>query len=214
MSFVAKRVIASPKKFKFKRSNLKLWLMTLPFILLLVGLGTAAFLLSTNSDLRQQAAVLPYTVCRTPRSTQCSSDGSAVQTCIGYKLTSVTCKAGSKCEVYQNKPQCLPIANCTFWTNDNKVFECRGNTYYGCKNGKYQKMGGCNSGTTCVVTEVNQPFCSVSCGEHGAVGGCGPNGKLKLCHNTLYGGDENGWEYVNCGYNKTCKVQNGQPGCY
>jgi hypothetical protein len=57
MPFVAKRIISSLKGFKTKKSNLKHWLMILPFVLLLVGLVATALFLGMNQDLRQQAAL-------------------------------------------------------------------------------------------------------------------------------------------------------------
>jgi flagellar basal body-associated protein FliL len=68
-------------KAKFK-SKSRHWLIIVPFILLVVGLVVAIFLLGINQDLRQQAAPLyatPVAVCTAPGQERCSVDGSRVE---------------------------------------------------------------------------------------------------------------------------------------
>lgn len=211
MSLLTKRILSKPAKFNFR-----LWLTIIPFLLLLVGLGAAAFLLSSNSDLRQQAAGLnvPY-VC-TPNQRRCSSDGSAAERCIGGKWSRTVCGQDKACVTADNSPRCVDYKcqNQPF-TADMVSFTCSGQSYYGCKNGAYQKQGTCNKGTRCEINSINVATCVTTCGADGTTR-CSANGNLEVCRNSnaIIGLEENGWHEKNCPAGKKCAIKAGSVGCF
>ncbi len=197
----AKRTISSPKSFKSKKTNFRHWLMILPFILLLVGLAAAAFLLSTNSDLRQQAAGVAYIACKT--SSQCPSGATCqpngiCSTPTACKMFSGNCPSGQFCDFGKDgKPVCLVGSGCSAkkpcpagTTCDYTVGQLEGDGGT-CRTA----LGNCNDKTPCPVGQscasgaCVRPFgCASGC-KSGEVCDTSVAGKcvkpLSLCKNNV-----------------------------
>lgn len=183
--------------------------MVIPFVLLLVGLAAAAFLLTTSQDLRQQAAGESYAIC-TPGQSKCSEDGSATQTCVGGKWESMPCIKSYKgvevkCEMVNNKASC-EYAYCFLATDQST--RCNGSNVEACMgDGSWKVVEHCTANQTCGRKYVGEGTsvlgCVPNCGTTGQRS-CSDDGRaVRTCTES---GD---WQIETCPADKTCKKSGG-----
>lgn len=131
-----------------RKSNLKLWLLVLPLVLLLIGLAASFFLLSTNQDLRQQAAGPTYSRrCKNDR--QCESGFMCLD---GNCIKRFGCSASdpTACDGHPEFCHCLGGPACTGTICSNSIeASCinQGRSYCRSKNGN--GMSCCSTGYRC-----------------------------------------------------------------
>lgn len=218
MKLTAQKQFLSRSKFP----NFRLWLTIIPFILLLIGFGATFFLMSSNQDLRQQAAglIAPYSICRVPRARQCSPDGKSIQTCINYKWVDTTCPYGETCQQNSSgRLQCAPFTNCNAIGHSDDIYECKGNKLYGCvydqnASGVFAKfkfgvVESCTNGNVC-STAAKTCLAPEGC-KQGEVKGCKGDKQIGCSQFPYINGR---WVEADCDDGKTCQIKNGKPGCY